>query len=88
MGLTGVTMYSFADVWTPMLTEIRCLLSDYLMDINQGSDGRDSFLGNTGSMDSGSDLLRARQRNRDRNRVRPLLFSTSAFVLCKVDVVI
>lgn len=59
-----------------MLTEIRCLLSDYLMDINQGNDGHDSFLGNGGGMDSGSDLLRARQRNRDRNRVRPL-FRTS-----------
>ncbi|KAF9388690.1 hypothetical protein CPB97_000635 [Podila verticillata] len=85
MGLTGVTMYSFADVWTPMLTEIRCLLSDYLMDINQGSDGRDSFLGNTGSMDSGSDLLRARQRNRDRNRqLFKFTDSIGSSSLCKV----
>ncbi|KAF8981199.1 hypothetical protein BGZ52_003098 [Haplosporangium bisporale] len=85
MGLTGVTMYSFADVWTPMLTEIRCLLSDYLMDINQGSDGPDSFLGNSGSMDSGSDLLRSRQRNRDRNRqLFKFTDSIGSSSLCKV----
>ncbi|KAF9389688.1 hypothetical protein CPC16_005638 [Podila verticillata] len=85
MGLTGVTMYSFADVWTPMLTEIRCLLSDYLMDINQGSDGPDSFLGNSGSMDSGSDLLRGRQRNRDRNRqLFKFTDSIGSSSLCKV----
>lgn len=69
MGLAGVKMYSFAEVWTPMLTEIRCLLSDYLMDTNQGDDGLAHFLGGTGH-DSGSDLLRSRKANRDKNRVR------------------
>lgn len=68
MGLAGVKMYSFAEVWTPMLTEIRCLLSDYLMDTNQGEDGLDNFLGGSGH-DSGSDLLRSRKANRDKNRV-------------------
>lgn len=63
-------MYSFGEVWTPMLTEIRCLLSDYLMDTNQGEDGPDNFLGGSGH-DSGSDLLRSRKANRDKNRVLP-----------------
>lgn len=73
MGLAGVKMYSFAEVWTPMLTEIRCLLSDYLMDTNQGDDGLDIFTGGSGSgHDSGSDLLRSRKANRDKNRVREL----------------
>ncbi|ORZ27396.1 Sec8 exocyst complex component-specific domain-domain-containing protein [Lobosporangium transversale] len=67
MGLVGVKMYTFADVWTPMLTEIRCLLSDYLMDTNQSMDGPDSFLGGPGQ-DTGSDLLRSRKNNRDKNR--------------------
>lgn len=69
MGLAGVKMYSFAEVWTPMLTEIRCLLSDYLMDTNQDDDGLAHFLGGSGH-DSGSDLLRSRKANRDKNRVR------------------
>jgi hypothetical protein len=68
MGLTGVTMYTFAEVWTPMLTEMRCLLSDYLMDTNQGDDGLGNLLGMSGH-DSGSDLLRSRKSNRDKNRV-------------------
>ncbi|KAG0333567.1 hypothetical protein BG000_009064 [Podila horticola] len=85
MGLVGVNMYNFADVWTPMLTEVRCLLSDYLMDINQGSDGPDSFLGNGGGTDSGSDLLRSRQRNRDRNRqLFKFTDSVGSSSLCKV----
>ncbi|KAF9434858.1 hypothetical protein BGZ76_007293 [Entomortierella beljakovae] len=63
MDLVGVKMYTFADVWTPMLTEIRCLLSDYLMDINQASDGLDIFLGS-----QESDLMRYRKSNRDKNR--------------------
>ncbi|KAF9949491.1 hypothetical protein BGZ65_007305, partial [Modicella reniformis] len=68
LGLVGVKMYTFADVWTPMLTEIRCLLSDYLMDTNQSAnDGPDSFMGGT-IHDSGSDLLRSRRTNRDKNR--------------------
>ncbi|KAF8951793.1 hypothetical protein BGZ46_003796 [Entomortierella lignicola] len=67
MNLLGVKMYTFADVWTPMLTEIRCLLSDYLMDNNQSSDGLDSFLGGS-TQDSGSDLMRYRKANRDKNR--------------------
>ncbi|KAF9113400.1 hypothetical protein BGX27_001630 [Mortierella sp. AM989] len=67
MKLVGVKMYTFADVWTPMLTEIRCLLSDYLMDINQTNDGPDSFLDGSGQ-DSGSDLMRYRKANRDKNR--------------------
>ncbi|KAF9412942.1 hypothetical protein BGZ94_000875 [Podila epigama] len=72
MNLEGVQMYSFADVWTPMLTEIRCLLSDYLMDIHQGHDGPDSFfgggggVGGMGGMDS--DLSRFRRGNRDKNK--------------------
>lgn len=69
LGLVGVQMYSFADVWTPMLTEIRCLLSDYLMDTNQSAnDGPDSYLGGA-IHDSGSDLMRSRRTNRDKNRV-------------------
>ncbi|KAG0253223.1 hypothetical protein BG011_006483 [Mortierella polycephala] len=67
MGLVGVKMYNFGEVWTPMLTEIRCLLSDYLMDTNQGEDGPDKFLGDSGQ-DSGLDLLRSRKANRDKNR--------------------
>ncbi|KAI8353061.1 Sec8 exocyst complex component-specific domain-containing protein [Mortierella sp. GBAus27b] len=68
LGLVGVQMYSFADVWTPMLTETRCLLSDYLMDTNQAAnDGPDSYLGGP-VHDSGSDLLRSRRMNRDKNR--------------------
>ncbi|KAF9994995.1 hypothetical protein BGZ80_011659 [Entomortierella chlamydospora] len=67
MNLVGVKMYTFADVWTPMLTEIRCLLSDYLMDTNQSSEGPDSFLGGSGQ-ESGSDLMRSRKANRDKNR--------------------
>ncbi|KAF9365772.1 hypothetical protein BGX34_008376 [Mortierella sp. NVP85] len=68
LGLVGVQMYTFADVWTPMLTEIRCLLSDYLMDTNQNAnDGPDSYMGGP-IHDSGTDLLRSRRTNRDKNR--------------------
>ncbi|KAI1311904.1 hypothetical protein EDD11_003266 [Mortierella claussenii] len=65
MGLAGLKMYTFADVWTPMLTEIRCLLSDYLMDMNQSTDGPDSFLSGSGQ-EPATDLMRS--RNRDKNR--------------------
>lgn len=69
LGLAGVQIYTFADVWTPMLTEIRCLLSDYLMDTNQNAnDGPDSYMGGP-IHDSGTDLLRSRRTNRDKNRV-------------------
>ncbi|KAF9902741.1 hypothetical protein EC991_004592 [Linnemannia zychae] len=84
MGLTGVKMYTFAEVWTPMLTEIRCLLSDYLMDTNQGDDGLDSFLGGSGH-DSGSDLMRSRKSNRDKNRqLFKFTDSIGGSSLCKV----
>ncbi|KAG0367109.1 Sec8 exocyst complex component-specific domain-containing protein [Gamsiella multidivaricata] len=84
LGLVGVTMYSFADVWTPMLTEIRCLLSDYLMDTNQSNDGLDSFLGGT-VHDSGSDLMRSRRNNRDKNRqLFKFTDSIGSSSLCKV----
>ncbi|KAG0336778.1 hypothetical protein BG004_007907 [Podila humilis] len=85
MGLAGAKMYTFADVWTPMLTEIRCLLSDYLMDIHQANDGSDSFLGNgNGVADSGSDLLRSR-RGRDKNRqLFKFTDSIGSSSLCKV----
>ncbi|OAQ24972.1 hypothetical protein K457DRAFT_129376 [Linnemannia elongata AG-77] len=84
MGLAGVKMYSFAEVWTPMLTEIRCLLSDYLMDTNQGEDGLDNFLGGSGH-DSGSDLLRSRKANRDKNRqLFKFTDSIGGSSLCKV----
>ncbi|KAF9090399.1 hypothetical protein BGX29_011503 [Mortierella sp. GBA35] len=84
MGLAGVKMYTFAEVWTPMLTEIRCLLSDYLMDTNQGDDGMDSFLGGSGH-DSGSDLLRSRKANRDKNRqLFKFTDSIGSSSLCKV----
>ncbi|KAG0272581.1 hypothetical protein BGZ95_011633 [Linnemannia exigua] len=84
MGLTGVKMYAFAEVWTPMLTEIRCLLSDYLMDTNQGDDGLDNFLGGSGH-DSGSDLLRSRKANRDKNRqLFKFTDSIGGSSLCKV----
>ncbi|KAF9125601.1 hypothetical protein BGW39_007286 [Mortierella sp. 14UC] len=84
MGLTGVKMYTFAEVWTPMLTEIRCLLSDYLMDTNQGDDGLDNFLGGSGH-DSGSDLLRSRKSNRDKNRqLFKFTDSIGGSSLCKV----
>ncbi|KAG0320160.1 hypothetical protein BGZ97_000598 [Linnemannia gamsii] len=86
MGLAGVKMYSFAEVWTPMLTEIRCLLSDYLMDTNQGDDGLDIFMGGSGSgHDSGSDLLRSRKANRDKNRqLFKFTDSIGGSSLCKV----
>ncbi|CAO3563940.1 unnamed protein product [Mortierella alpina] len=84
MGLVGVKMYSFGEVWTPMLTEIRCLLSDYLMDTNQGEDGPDNFLGGSGH-DSGSDLLRSRKANRDKNRqLFKFTDSIGSSSLCKV----
>ncbi|KAF9572858.1 hypothetical protein EC968_009342 [Mortierella alpina] len=84
MGLVGVKMYSFGEVWTPMLTEIRCLLSDYLMDTNQGEDGPDHFLGGSGH-DSGSDLLRSRKANRDKNRqLFKFTDSIGSSSLCKV----
>ncbi|KAK3834593.1 MAG: Sec8 exocyst complex component-specific domain-containing protein [Linnemannia gamsii] len=85
MGLTGVKMYAFAEVWTPMLTEIRCLLSDYLMDTNQGDDALDNYLGGTGH-DSGSDLMRSRKSNRDKNRQQLFKFTDSigGSSLCKV----
>lgn len=68
MDLIDVKMYTFADVWVHMLTEIRALLSDYLMDPNQANDGPDSLLGGS-NQDSGSDLLRSRKTNRDKHRV-------------------
>ena len=68
MDLVGVKMYTFAEVWGPMLTEIRALLSDYLMDTNQTNEGSDNFL-NGSNQDSGSDLLRSRKTNRDKHRV-------------------
>ncbi|KAG0373554.1 hypothetical protein BGX24_011552 [Mortierella sp. AD032] len=80
MGLTGVKMYAFAEVWTPMLTEIRCLLSDY----NQGDDALDNYLGGTGH-DSGSDLMRSRKSNRDKNRqLFKFTDSIGGSSLCKV----
>lgn len=69
MDLVGVKMYTFAEVWGHMLTEIRCLLSDYLMDTTQANEGPDNYLGGS-SQDTGSDLLRTRRANRDKNRVR------------------
>ena len=69
MDLVRVKMYTFADVWGPMLTEIRCLLSDYLMDTTQTNEGPDNYLGGS-NQDSNSDLLRTRRTNRDKNRVR------------------
>ncbi|KAF9921777.1 hypothetical protein FBU30_008177 [Linnemannia zychae] len=84
MGLDGVNMYTFAEVWTPMLTEVRCLLSDYLMDINQDDNGLDNFLGGSGH-DSGSDLLRSRKSNRDKNRqLFKFTDSIGGASLCKV----
>ncbi|KAF9973897.1 hypothetical protein BGZ73_002825 [Actinomortierella ambigua] len=62
LGLTGVKMYFFNDVWLPMLTEIRLLLSDYLTDSSQTDDGFGSFLEN------GSDILKARKATRDKHR--------------------
>ncbi|KAG0253263.1 hypothetical protein DFQ27_007510 [Actinomortierella ambigua] len=62
LNLAGVRMYSFNDVWLPMLTEIRLLLSDYLTDANQTDDGFGSFLEN------GSDILRSRRSTRDKHR--------------------
>ncbi|KAI8595633.1 hypothetical protein EDD21DRAFT_33183 [Dissophora ornata] len=78
-------MYTFPEVWRPMLTEIRCLLSDYLMDINQSSiDGPDSFLGGP-VHDSGSDLMRSRRANRDKNRqLFKFTDSIGSSSLCKV----
>ncbi|GJJ70157.1 exocyst complex component 4 [Entomortierella parvispora] len=67
MDLVGVKMYSFAEVWGPMLTEIRALLSDYLMDTNQTSEGSENFLSGS-SQNSGSDLLRSRKNGRDKHR--------------------
>ncbi|KAG0303859.1 hypothetical protein BGZ98_006198 [Dissophora globulifera] len=85
MGLVGVKMYTFADVWTPMLTEIRCLLSDYLMDMNQSlGDGPDAFL--TGAThDNGMDLMRTRRANRDKSRqLFKFTDSIGSSSLCKV----
>ncbi|KAG0317715.1 hypothetical protein BGZ99_006131 [Dissophora globulifera] len=85
MGLVGVKMYTFADVWTPMLTEIRCLLSDYLMDMNQSlGDGADAFL--TGAThDNGMDLMRTRRANRDKSRqLFKFTDSIGSSSLCKV----
>ncbi|KAG0229525.1 hypothetical protein BGW42_001553 [Actinomortierella wolfii] len=62
LGLAGVRMYSFNDVWLPMLTEIRLLLSDYLTDTTQTEDGFGSFL------DNGSEILKSRKASRDKHR--------------------